>query len=84
MIMIMIVIMGIKAMLMTTIMMMIMTIQVIQKLLDKCLLDDDEMQLGPRGWLEKFDCVDKIRLPAIRFVNQFGVEGYLYSDELKN
>ena len=83
MIMNMIMMMGIMAMLMT-IMIMVMTIQVIQKLLDKCLLDDDEMRLGPKGWLEKFDCVDKIRLPAIRFVNQFGVEGFLYSDELKN
>ena len=83
MIIIIIMMMGIMGM-MTTIAIMIMTIQVIQKLLDKCLLDDDEMELGPRGWLEKFDCVDKIRLPAIRFVNQFGVEGYLYSDELKN
>ena len=81
--MIMMAMMGIMV-LMTTIMIMIMGIQVIQKLLDKCLLDDDEMEVGPKGWLEKFDCVDKIRLPAIRFVNQFGVEGYLYSDELKN
>ena len=83
MIIITIMMMGIMGM-MTTIAIMIMTIQVIQKLLDKCLLDDDEMELGPRGWLEKFDCVDKIRLPAIRFVNQFGVEGYLYSDELNS
>ena len=40
--------------------------EIIQKLLDKCLLQDDEMELGPREWLEKYDCVDKIRLPSIR------------------
>ena len=42
--------------------------EIIQKLLDKCLLQDDEMELGPRQWLEKYDCVDKIRLPGIRLV----------------
>ena len=40
--------------------------EMIQKLLDKCLLQDDEMELGAREWLEKYDCVDKIRLPSIR------------------
>ena len=40
--------------------------EIIQKLLDKCLLQDEEMELGPREWLEKYDGVDKIRLPSIR------------------
>jgi len=40
--------------------------EIIQKLLDKCLLQDDEMELAPREWLEKYDSVDKIRLPSIR------------------
>ena len=40
--------------------------EVIQKLLDKCLLQDEEMDLGPREWMEQYGDVDRIRLPCIR------------------
>jgi len=34
----------------------------IQKILDKCLLDDEEMEMGPEKWAEVFADEDKIRL----------------------
>ena len=38
----------------------------IQKSLDDCLLNDQELELGPKEWLETWDFVDKIRLPSLR------------------
>merc|ERR1719342_642497 len=35
---------------------------VIQELLDSCLLTDEEMALGPEGWMEKFEEFDTIKL----------------------
>merc|ERR1712111_315081 len=35
---------------------------VIQELLDSCLLTDEEMALGPDGWMEKFEEFDTIKL----------------------
>ena len=35
---------------------------VIQNLLDMCLLDDEEMKLGPDGWLETMESDDRIKL----------------------
>ena len=34
----------------------------IQGLLDKCLLNDQEMLLGPEGWKQTMDHLDNIRL----------------------
>jgi G3E family GTPase len=36
--------------------------ETIQKILDKCLLDDKEMKMGPEKWGEAFADVDKIQL----------------------
>ena len=36
--------------------------EAIQKLLDKCLLDDKEMEMGPEKWEEEFADVDKLQL----------------------
>lgn len=45
--------------------------KVIQSLLDKCLLQDDEMEMGPRKWQEKwYDSVDRIRLPTKLYLDQ--------------
>eukprot|EP00111_Clytia_hemisphaerica_P016097 TCONS_00047639-protein len=35
---------------------------VIQNLLDMCLLDDEEMKLGPDGWLKTMESDDRIKL----------------------
>jgi len=44
--------------------------RIIQKLLDKCLLTDDEMALGERRWqMDWYDSCDKIRLPTKLFVD---------------
>ena len=43
----------------------------IQKLLDNCLLTQEEMDLGPRRWQEDwYDTVDKIRLPTRLYLDQ--------------
>ena len=43
----------------------------IQKLLDNCLLTQEEMDLGPRRWQEDwYDTVDKIRLPTKLYLDQ--------------
>ena len=34
----------------------------IQELLDRCLLTDQEMSLGPGGWVQTMDSLDNIRL----------------------
>ena len=34
----------------------------IQKILDQCLLNDEEMEMGPEKWAEAFADVDKIQL----------------------
>ena len=34
----------------------------IQNTLDMCLLDDDEMELGPEGWLQTMESEDNIKL----------------------
>jgi len=45
--------------------------EVIQSLLDKCLLQDEEMEMGPRQWQEAwYDSVDKIRLPTKLYLDQ--------------
>jgi len=37
----------------------------IQKILDECLLTNEEMNMGPRAWqLEWYESIDKIRLPT--------------------
>ena len=36
--------------------------EAIQKILDQCLLNDDEMEMGPEKWAEAFADVDKIQL----------------------
>ena len=36
--------------------------EVIQQLLDECLLTDEEMALGPEGWKETMEHLDKINL----------------------
>ena len=36
--------------------------EAIQKLLDQCLLDDEEMEMGPEKWEEEFADVDKLQL----------------------
>ena len=42
----------------------------IQNLLDNCLLSDEEMEMGPRKWQEKwYDTVDKIRLPTKLYID---------------
>lgn len=42
-----------------------------QKLLDNCLLTDEEMDLGPRKWQESwYDTVDRIRLPTRLYLDQ--------------
>jgi len=42
----------------------------IQNLLDKCLLDDEEMEWGPKLWQQMFWDDDKIRLPAKLFLDE--------------
>ena len=40
--------------------------QLIQTLLDNCLLNDQEMEMGPRKWQESwYDTDDNIQLPTI-------------------
>ena len=34
----------------------------IQSLLDHCLLSDEEMELKPNGWFDKWDDINKIKL----------------------
>merc|ERR1719234_1317910 len=42
----------------------------IQNLLDQCLLSDEEMEMGPRQWQEKwYDSVDRIRLPTKLYID---------------
>ena len=42
----------------------------IQKTLDKCLLTDDEMDMGERAWQKEwYDSIDKIRLPTKLFLD---------------
>ena len=36
--------------------------EAIQKILDQCLLNDEEMEMGPEKWAEAFADVDKIQL----------------------
>merc|ERR1712013_260537 len=44
--------------------------EVIQSLLDNCLLSDEEMEMGPMMWQEAwYESNDKIRLPTKLFVN---------------
>ena len=46
----------------------------IQKSLDDCLLNDQELELGPKEWLETWDFVDKIRLPSLRPIARKGMQ----------
>ena len=39
-----------------------MKVEAIRKLLDDCLLTDEEMEMGPDKWGEDFADVDKIKL----------------------
>ena len=42
----------------------------IQNLLDQCLLSDEEMEMGPRQWQEKwYDSIDRIRLPTKLYID---------------
>ena len=42
----------------------------IQKILDRCLLTDDEMAMGERAWQKEwYDSIDKIRLPTKLFLD---------------
>jgi len=41
--------------------------EVIQQLLDECLLTDEEMALGPDGWKETMEHLDKIKLELEEF-----------------
>ena len=42
----------------------------IQKLLDSCLLNDEEMEMGPKLWQESwYDSVDRIKLPTKLYVD---------------
>merc|ERR1711872_505205 len=44
--------------------------ELIQTLLDNCLLTDQEMEMGPRMWQESwYDTEDKIRLPTKLFLD---------------
>ena len=44
--------------------------EVIQSLLDNCLLSEEEMEMGPMMWQEAwYEANDKIRLPTKLFVN---------------
>ena len=46
-----------------------------QSLLDKCLLDDQEMEMGPQMWQEAwYESVDKIKLPTILYLYKNVVE----------
>ena len=43
----------------------------IQKLLDICLLNDEEMDMGPKMWQQSwYDSVDRIRLPTKLYVDE--------------
>ena len=41
--------------------------EVIQQLLDECLLTEEEMALGPEGWKETMEHLDKIKLELEEF-----------------
>ena len=44
--------------------------EVIQQLLDECLLTDEEMALGPDGWKETMEHLDKIKLELEEFEDE--------------
>jgi len=58
--------------------------ELIQTMLDNCLLNDQEMEMGPRMWQESwYDTDDKIRLPTKLFLddNVIKVEALEVQDE---
>merc|ERR1712029_1007270 len=48
--------------------------ETIQKILDQCLLNDEEMEMGPEKWGEAFADVDKIQLTLEDVDNEEGEE----------
>ena len=45
--------------------------EVIQMLLDRCLLSDEEMEMGPRMWQELWWDEDKLKLPTKIYVDDY-------------
>ena len=61
--------------------------EMIQTSLDNCLLNEEEMQMGPRMWQEAwYDTDDKIRLPTKLFLddNVVKVEALEVQDEYED